>query len=126
MNVAQLETEMLSRNLQTFVMMLPNIAMWGDVSMAGEDFALKSLTEAVAGAVTGKLWSAKGAGRDRGDDGAALNVVFDLTGATLLRPLRRPKCVVAGRGLTEVIALAASSRQCVDSSSTMAPVGSGS
>jgi hypothetical protein len=104
MNVAQLETEMLSRNLQTFVMMLPNIAMGGDASMAGEGFALESLTEAVAGAVTGKLWSAKGAGRDRGDDGAALNVVFDLTGATLPRLLR------GRRGLTAVIALTASSR----------------
>jgi hypothetical protein len=89
--------------LQTFVMMLPNIAMWGDVYMAGEGFALESLTEAVAGAVTGKLWSAKGAGRDRGDGGAALNVVFDLTGATP-RPLR------GRRGLTAVIALTASSR----------------
>ena len=86
------------------VMMLPNIAMWGDVSMAGEGFDLESLTEAVAGAVTGKLWSAKGAGRDRGDGGAALNVVFDLTGATLPRPLR------GRRGLTAVIALTASSR----------------
>ena len=77
--------------------------MWGDVSMAGEGFALESLTEAVAGAVTGKLWSAKGAGRDRGDDGAALNVVFD-DRRKLPRPLR------GRRGLTAVIVLTASSR----------------
>jgi hypothetical protein len=120
MNVAQLETEMLSRNLQTFVMMLPNIAMWGDVSMAGEGFALKSLTEAVAGAVTGKLWSAKGAGRDRGDGGAALNV-FDLTGATMPRPLRRPNASLRVAALLRSLL-----DQCVDSSSMMAPVGSGS
>ena len=107
MNVTQLETDDVVTQLETFVMfvmMLPNIAMWGDVSMAGEGFALESLTEAVAGAVTGKLWSAKGAGRDRGDGGAALNVVFDLTGATLPRLLR------GRRGLTAVIALTASSR----------------
>jgi hypothetical protein len=112
MNVAQLETEMLSRNLQTFVMMLPNIAMWGDVSMAGEGFALKSLTEAVAGAVTGKLWSAKGAGRDRGDDGAALNVVFDLTGATLPRLQARPDCGHCLDGIIALISASVPVRRC--------------
>jgi hypothetical protein len=73
--------------------------------MTGERFALESLTEAAAGAVTGKIVVRERRESNRGDvGGAALNVVFNLTGATLPRPLR------GRRGLTAVIALTASSR----------------
>jgi hypothetical protein len=44
MNVTQLETDDVVTQLETFVMMVPNIAMWGAVSMAGEGFALQSPT----------------------------------------------------------------------------------
>ena len=44
MNVTRLETDDVVTQLETFVMMVPNIAMRGAVSMAGEGFALESPT----------------------------------------------------------------------------------
>src|SRR5882757_9729918 len=114
MNVAQLETEMLSRNLQTFVMMLPNIAMWGDVSMAGEGFALESLTEAVAGAVTGKLWCERRGSRSRRRRcRAECRVRFDRRNAAAPASWQaRPDCGHCLDGIIALISASVPVRRC--------------
>ena len=97
MNVTQLETDDVVTQLETFVMMVPNIAMRGAVSMAGEGFALESPTGPL-----GPICPPQGVGPGKG-----LSFCLMKLGPS---PDRCHVHRAAGRGLTAVIALTASSR----------------